>query len=293
MLEDQWEPPDYEAEPLDDDEPEPDDDEPELPRVRRRDRKIDEAKAVLMAEVFQAQAERVFYERQIEVLYERRFFHWITGRALRELTGEDAVGSQLLPLQGPINVRFYWSKGLRYWKRQADALRRLILRYSAQEFTRALGQQGETLFDAALPRGGFMPKARNVREYGGRGWDLTAHDLDRVFDKDGISYGVEIKNTLVYIARQELTVKLGMCRLLGLRPLFIVRAAPKSYIHRVNQAGGYVLMFGWQLYPFGYEDFAREVHGRLGLPVDCPRAIEDGTIQRLVTWHTRHPAGGA
>ena len=47
-------------------------------------------------------------------------------------------------------------------------------------------------------------------------------NLDRVFERDGIPYGAEIKNTLAYIDRGELHVKLRMCFYLGLRPLFTV-----------------------------------------------------------------------
>jgi hypothetical protein len=263
--------------------------EPEPAHVERpRDNKIDEARDVLLTEVFGAQPQRVFYERQIEVLYERRFFHWITRRALGELAGEGKIGSELLPLIHPINLRFYWSRKLRYWRREAEVIRALVARYSSQDFTRGLGRQGEMLFDAALPTGGFMPKAKNVREYGDRRWTVTDHNLDRVFEKDAIAYGVEVKNTLVYISRQELGIKLAICEHLGLRPLFVVRAAPKSYIHQVNAAGGYVVVFRWQLYPFGQEALAEEVRDRLGLPVDCPQAIQAGTVQRLVNWHDRH-----
>ena len=79
--------------------------EPEEP-PRPHDRRIDEAKEVLIADLFRAQPERVFYERQIQVLHERRFFHWIIGRALGELAAEGRIGTALVPLVGPINVRF-------------------------------------------------------------------------------------------------------------------------------------------------------------------------------------------
>lgn len=78
-----------------------------------------------------------------------------------------------------------------------------------------------------------------------------------------------------------------MCGELGLRPLFIMRAAPKSYMKNIIDAGGYGLIFGWQLYPFGQEAFAREVSDALGLPVDCPARIADGTVQRFLRWHQR------
>jgi len=47
---------------------------------RRRDTKVDEAKTVLANELF-IDAGAVYYGQQIEVLYEQRFFHWITARA--------------------------------------------------------------------------------------------------------------------------------------------------------------------------------------------------------------------
>jgi hypothetical protein len=141
------------------------------------------------------------------------------------------------------------------------------------------------MFDAALPKVGFIPAAANVKQYRGRTWTKTGHDLDRVFERDGIHYGAEIKNTLRYIDREELEVKLEMCRELELVPLFIMRMAPKSYIDMINRQGGYALIFEWQLYPHGYSDLGRLVRDKLGLPVDSPAAIEVGTLQRFLKWH--------
>ena len=149
------------------------------------------------------------------------------------------------------------------------------------------------MFDAALASVGFLPTARKVRTYAGRVWAATEHDLDRVFERDGVAYGAEIKNTLKYIPRDELTVKLRMCKYLGLRPLFIVRMAAKSYIHEVRLEGGFTLVFKFQLYPFGQKPFADTVREALRLPVDCPARIADGTVQRFLKWHLKTlPRGG-
>ncbi len=72
---------------------------------------------------------------------------------------------------------------------------------------------------------------------------------------------------------------------MGLRPLFIVRFAPKSYNFEVFEAGGFTLVIKHQLYPFGQKKFADEVKGRLRLPTDSPVRINDGTIERLLNWH--------
>jgi hypothetical protein len=123
-------------------------------------------------------------------------------------------------------------------------------------------------------------------------WQKTGHDLDRVFERDGIAYGAEIKNKLTYIDKDELEIKIEMCGYLKLRPLFIMRMAPKNYIHLINEAGGFALIFKYQLYPFGAEAMAKRVREEMSLegmvfPVDCPRAIEAGTIQRLLNWHLK------
>ena len=140
------------------------------------------------------------------------------------------------------------------------------------------------LFEAALARAGFMPVAQAVREYKERKWTETEHNLDRVFERDGVAYGAEVKNTLRYIDAKEFSIKLRMCEWLGLRPLFIVRMMPKVYNWTVIKNGGFSLIFEYQLYPFGSEEMARMIRTRLGLPVDCPSAIQVGTVQRLLNW---------
>ena len=254
---------------------------------RTRDTKIDDAKEVLMEKFFKKQPDRVFYGRQIEVLLEDVFYHWITAKAVRELMREKRIRSELIELEGPSNVRFFWSNRNRYWKRETKNVRKLILAYSQPELAGGLGKQAEMLFSAALPRVGFMPTAKDVRAYKGKEWTATEHDLDRVFERDGIAYGTEIKNRLSYIDLEELEIKLEICEELGLKPLFIMRAAAKDYIYRVIKAGGFALIFKYQFYPYGHEEVMKEVRERLGLPVDCPREVADATVERFLKWHLK------
>lgn len=257
----------------------------ELPR----DVKIDEAKALLLAELFAKRPDEVFYARQIEIMYERKFFHWITAKALRELQGQGLIRGEERSLSDPavtpgVRMHLYWSPKNRYFKRQGNEIESLVRRFSDSRFTSAIGMHGESLFDAALPRAGFVPRGRSVRAFGGKEWTKSKHDLDRVFSRGGRDYGIEIKNTLPYIPKEEMEIKVEMCKKLGLVPLFIVRMAPANYIQAVRLAGGFTLVFEYQLYPFGYGDFAKEVRERLGLKVDSPRAVADGTIERLSKW---------
>ncbi len=224
---------------------------------------------------------------QLEIFFEKEFFHWITTKALAELRNSGRIGSSIEALADVGQIRFYFHIKNRYWKRKSTEIRKLVTKFSESNFTAALGNQGETLVDAALPSVGFIPRARNVSEFNGVPWTRTGHNLDRAFEKDGVFYGTEIKNRLSYISRDELYTKLEICDFLRIRPLFVARMMPKSYIHELHKRGGFALLMGRQFYPFGSGQFAAEVREKLNLPVDTPTRLADGTLQRLLNYHER------
>lgn len=241
-----------------------------------------------VAELFDASPAEVFYGRQLEVRMESKFFHWITNRAARKLVEEGGIRAEWVERSAGLRLRFYFSRRCRYWKRKAARAAAMVERYANEGFSKAVGLHAETMFTAALANIGFVCTGSDIRALGGREWTQTDHDLDRVFERDGIAYGAEIKNTLDYIPRVELRLKLQMCGELGLRPLFILRSAPKSYIFEdVYPTGGYVLVFGTQLYPFGQEEFAREVRERFGLPVGCPARVPQGRLDTFLKWQKK------
>ena len=78
-----------------------------------------------------------------------------------------------------------------------------------------------------------------------------------------------------------------MCQFLGIRPLFIARMMPETYVQLVWSKGGYSLLYKNQFYQFGHEDLAERVAKRLELPVRCARAVPEGDIQRFCKWHVK------
>ena len=163
----------------------------------------------------------------------------------------------------------------------------VLARVFDPDFTHAVGRHGELMFDAALGRHGFRAEAKDTNSWAGRAWIQTNHNLDRIITRDGIAYGVEIKNTQNYISREELRVKIELSRHLGLRPLFIMRFAPKSYIFEIYKNGGFALLFEHQLYPWGHSLLLKRASEQLGLKVQCPRDIPEGDIQRFLNWHAK------
>lgn len=242
----------------------------------------------LLLTMFETSPQAVFYENQLCVHFEARFFHWVTARTLKDLRLSGRIGSDLQELTPKTPLRFYYNKRNRYWRRRAGEIRKLVLAFSDPTFTSALGVQGELLIDGGLPRVGFQPLAVNVRTWEGRTWLNTNHDLDRVFTRDGLYYGAEIKNRLGYIPQAEFRAKLKMCEALNLIPLFIARMMPKTYIEDVRRAGGFSLIMKYQFYPISHRALANQIRAELGLPVDCPARLQDATLQRFLSWHEGH-----
>jgi hypothetical protein len=106
-----------------------------------------------------------------------------------------------------------------------------------------------------------------------------------------VRYGVEIKNQLAYIDLEEFEIKLAMCRHFNVRPFFIARMMPKSYINDVHKSGGFSLIMGNQHYPLLADGLARRVREVLGLPVISIRELPDTTLGRFVRWHERLKVG--
>lgn len=260
--------------------------EPEIEEGRPRDKVIDEAKETVL-EIFNAFPKRIFYSVQIETKLETQYFHWIVGKALLELANEEKISVKQREVPPNQRVNFYRHPTYRYPATESKNLARLLEQIYEPEFTHAVGRHCEMLLDSAFARAGFIPKERDAKSWKGEIWTHTNHNLDRIVVKDDIGYGVEIKNTQNYITREELRIKIRLCKHLGLKPLFVMRYAPKSYMHEIIKAGGFGLLFEEQIYPFGFLNLMRQVRKELELKVQCPRDFKEGDMQRLANWHER------
>ncbi len=219
------------------------------------------------------------------MFFEKQFFHWVTARAVSSLLKDEALGTELAPIEGATKARFVFSKKHRYYRRQIDKTLAIIRQYSRPEIAVACGEQADTLFCHGLLKRGFVLAGEDANEHGGKKWAKTNHNLDFIIDRDGRTYGCEVKNTWDYIDADEMRIKLDMCKFLGITPLFIMRYSPKTYNDEVIRRGGFVLIFVSQIYPLGQQSLVKRIKEELGLPADCPKAIPSGIIDRFMKWH--------
>src|SRR3972149_10718398 len=91
--------------------------EPEEPEEEVEDENVEEAKPALL-KFLDEQRERVFYLKQIQVLFEKPFFHWVTARALYALEDEGLLGSEIRESSKGTRVRLVFHKSHRDRQRQ-------------------------------------------------------------------------------------------------------------------------------------------------------------------------------
>lgn len=236
---------------------------------------------------FEQNREGVFFSRQIEVQNEDTYFHWITNRAIRDLEAEGLLRSEVRKLPRAGRIKLLWHRSFRYYKREASRIVGIVDEYANPNISEYIGLHGEIMVLEAFARFQFVTHGRGMSRYGENEWTDSDHKLDFIFERDGISYGVEVKNTLGYMDHKEFLLKIKLCEHLKLVPLFVVRMFPRSWMHELIEAGGFGLILGYQLYPWTHREMARKIGRELGLPIDAPRAISDGTIKRFLKWHQR------
>lgn len=143
----------------------------------------------------------------------------------------------------------------------------MVAKYDSEEVSKDLGDHLESLVKHELRANQLHIDSVHSRFYKGQEWTYTEHTLDIIADyENGPAFGVEVKNQLASIERKELSIKLEMCKYLGLKPIFIVRYMPWDYVPLVTARQGLVLTLGDQLYPLGYRKLCREIQAKLSLP---------------------------
>jgi hypothetical protein len=63
------------------------------PFKKIKDSEEEKARARVLAH-FEDNPDNVFYSRQIEILFEHEYFHWVTNRALRRLVEEGRIRTE-------------------------------------------------------------------------------------------------------------------------------------------------------------------------------------------------------
>jgi len=156
---------------------------------------------VTLKDFFEKHKEDVFYSRQLEVMFEDKYFHWITNRVIRELLKEGFIKSEDVELFSGAWMRLIFHSSFRYYKTRLKNVVALVKEYSDPIISEVIGLHAEHLFLEGFSKNRFTLEGRNTRDFNSHEWTKSDHNLDFIFKRDNLCYGTEIKNSLSYIQR--------------------------------------------------------------------------------------------
>jgi hypothetical protein len=221
-----------------------------------------------------------YHRKQIEVLFEDKYDHYDVNNAVDKLISEG-----FLKLERTSSAHFVFRSDVRYFRRQIKQRVRIIEKYGNPVITKAIGDWAEKLFEYMFRLNGFEIIAKHTNKFKGSVWTKTIHDLDFIITRDEVLYGVEVKNTLPYIEKDEFDIKLEMCKFFGLIPLWILRNAPEIQFRKMKAEKGFIFKFKSQIYPLGQEPLVEEIWKKMRLPVAVWDEIGAKLVKIFLEFH--------
>ena len=116
-------------------------------------------------ELYEANKDNVYFIRQLQVKFEKKYFHWITNNAIIGLYKIGYLKDLRIPKASGTSTRYFFHKSNRYPKRTINEMEKIIEEYSQDHITRSCGHRAEDLFCIAFAKHGFMPISSKVREF--------------------------------------------------------------------------------------------------------------------------------
>lgn len=212
----------------------------------------------------------VFYKKQIQVIFEDKYPHDITGKAVNELIKDRFLRQEPRTFGKSKNVPviFVCRRNLRYISNQIKKRINIMESFSDDQMNEGVGKYAEILFYHMFQKNHFKIIERHANTFKGKTWSRSTRDLDFIIEKDGISYGVEIKNTFGYMPEDEFEEKLDMCQFLGLSPLFPIRCPSPQQYQLMKGVGGLALKFKTRIFPPGNRRLVTDIWNHFRLPVN-------------------------
>lgn len=231
----------------------------------------------------------VFYKKQIQVIFEDQYPHDITGKAVNELIDEEFLKAEPRTFEKNMSTIFVSRRNLRYTALKIKEQIRIMERYSDDELNDGVGKYAEILFSHMFEKNKFHIMDRNTNTFGGRTWSKSDKDLDFIIERDGINYGVEIKNTFDYMPHEEFREKLEICQFLGLLPVFPLRCPSPQQYELMKGDGGLALKFKSRIFPPGNQKLVTEIWNHFRLPVTIWESILPPIEHIFLNYHLNKP----
>ncbi|MDE1829450.1 MAG: hypothetical protein KGI25_03915 [Thaumarchaeota archaeon] len=214
---------------------------------------------------------------------------WVVSDALKKLVEDNILMTEARDTNNSSSVHFYYPTNLDISPTEMSSKIKNIVtqidRYSSPRNTSVLGNYLHALVRRELKVHRFKIIDENTNSYGDKKGEDGKQDLDIIAEHEikGIKVGVEIKNTLDVIEKEEILSKTQLCKDLRLIPIFACRWL-EPYKEEIRSKGGFPWQFKWQIYPIGREKRVNEIRRRFGFPVAVMSEIPEESVKEFETW---------
>lgn len=205
----------------------------------------------------------VGFDREIRYRLERDFFHDVTGYMVRRLDENGQI--RRTGLRGRrVPVVFYRLPETDYSDIIGLMSKKVRLSNFLSNNSSQAGYFAQSLWELAFQDLGFEILGREVHRFRGKRTRVGG-DIDFIAQKDGLTYGVEVKNSLSY--PDDLSRKLRIAVELDVIPFFVARWVSKSQFYMVRKYGGLVKLYETSIYPGEYAKIIEGCRHVLGFPL--------------------------
>lgn len=250
--------------------------------------KVRKAKEKILG-LFQDGVVDVAYDRELRYRLEDSLPHDVVAAAIKELVGNGTLIPTNVPGRRKSSNehpnKFYRLPSSDYGRILPTMKKKLDLSAFVSGVSRDMGRHAELLWWRAFSRSGWSlhPEREDegfgVRKYGEREASI-ANDIDFIAEKDGVTYGVEVKNSLGYPT--DLFWKFTVAAELNTVPLIIARWLNPAQVPLIKELGGESVIYRDALYSSTYESLIKEVRSCLGAHIIPLDEIEDDYFARKV-----------
>lgn len=249
---------------------------------------MEEAKSAIL-QLFQSQYLEVAYDRELRYRLENQFPHDVVGKALSKLANSKQVVKTGIPGRrgiADLPIQFYRLPGSDYEQILPAMRKKLDLSTFITGVANEMGRHAESAWWRAFKRNNWVvyPASEGIplgiNEHRNRR-SSTDHDIDFIAEKDGIEYGVEIKNGLNY--PDDLYWKFTVAVELGTIPMIIARWLNPGQVPLIRNLGGAgPILYKDAIYSTTYSVLIAEVKQTLGTPIQARNEVDEDYFARKI-----------
>lgn len=231
-----------------------------------------------------------------------RPFPWVTGQAVGALESLDVLGPHGYRGRRRIGKgvpdRFYALAGTPYADIESIIQRKR--RVTADVNALLMGEAPATyhaedlFFEAFESQLGFKIHGRNMSEFRGKKADRIEGkkppDLDSIVERDGVIYGVDVKNWIKYEhqTREEVYSKIAIANQLDVVPFIIARYLDRELTNEIIYSRhGLVYEYKELIFPPTMRSLAEDATNLLGYPALATDSLPDDKTSRIEDIHKR------